>query len=264
MAKPRNEMAAVVRWYDADHSALGRKYPLAMSPTRHDRMKRFYAGWSAALTALDADKLSEPARAELTKLKKSVECEAREIESQARSQAEVAPLIPFAAAVIGLEEARRRMEPVDSVKAAGLLTGVTKQIRAARKAAEEGDEKDRPAKALLSGRAAETVNGLRAALKSWFGFYNGYDPVFSWWMAEPYREADEALRRLRGGPPSCAEKPAEDKTTDEKKADPDKDEACAAAVDTAGEVPDLRRTDRRPAERDAAGDRPLPGRPAAA
>jgi uncharacterized protein (DUF885 family) len=42
-------------------------------------------------------------------------------------------------------------------------------------------------------RAAESVDTLRTGLKSWFNFYNDYDPLFSWWLAQPYKEADKAL-----------------------------------------------------------------------
>ncbi len=30
-------------------------------------------------------------------------------------------------------------------------------------------------------------------MKSWFNFYNDYDPLFSWWLAQPYKEVDKAL-----------------------------------------------------------------------
>src|SRR5262249_19383762 len=38
------------------------------------------------------------------------------------------------------------------------------------------------------------VNGLRNSLKSWFDFYNGYDPLFTWWASEPYKSADKSLQ----------------------------------------------------------------------
>ncbi len=35
---------------------------------------------------------------------------------------------------------------------------------------------------------------LRAGLTEWFTFYNGYDPLFTWWMGLPYKRADAALQ----------------------------------------------------------------------
>jgi uncharacterized protein (DUF885 family) len=37
------------------------------------------------------------------------------------------------------------------------------------------------------------VNDYRRRLESWFEFYNGYDPMFTWWVEDPYEKADETL-----------------------------------------------------------------------
>jgi hypothetical protein len=38
------------------------------------------------------------------------------------------------------------------------------------------------------------VDLLRSGLSEWFNFYNGYDPLFTWWMGLPYKQADAALQ----------------------------------------------------------------------
>ena len=43
-------------------------------------------------------------------------------------------------------------------------------------------------------RAADATDQLRAGLTEWFNFYNGYDPMFSWWMGMPYKQANAALQ----------------------------------------------------------------------
>src|SRR5262249_3808927 len=113
---------------------------------------------------------------------------------QAAARAEVAPLVPFAPTIVGLEESRRRMERVDSARAAGLLNDLKQQVAQARKVAEAKLAADAKSDKEAVGRAAEAVTRLRGTLKSWFGFFNGYDPVFTWWMGEPYKEADQALQ----------------------------------------------------------------------
>ena len=35
---------------------------------------------------------------------------------------------------------------------------------------------------------------MRAITGEWFNFYNGYDPLFTWWMGVPYTKVDEALK----------------------------------------------------------------------
>ena len=39
------------------------------------------------------------------------------------------------------------------------------------------------------------MQALRANLTTWFNFYNGYDPMFTWWMGLPYKKIDAALER---------------------------------------------------------------------
>ena len=42
-------------------------------------------------------------------------------------------------------------------------------------------------------RAVAALNSLRNNLRNWYTFYNGYDPIFTWWNEEPYRSLDQAL-----------------------------------------------------------------------
>ena len=48
-------------------------------------------------------------------------------------------------------------------------------------------------KKTVANRAIAEINGLRFNLRSWFTYYNGYDPMFSWWMDSPYKELDKTL-----------------------------------------------------------------------
>jgi uncharacterized protein (DUF885 family) len=46
---------------------------------------------------------------------------------------------------------------------------------------------------VVARRAANALGDLRQALKSWHDFSAGYDPLFTWWTADPYQKADKAL-----------------------------------------------------------------------
>src|ERR1035441_2240199 len=43
--------------------------------------------------------------------------------------------------------------------------------------------------------AARTVDRLRDTLKAWFEFYNGNDPLFPWWVTEPYQKTAAAMEK---------------------------------------------------------------------
>src|SRR5262245_32317872 len=60
-AQRGSEMDPVVRRYEADRGSLLRSYTIPSSPTRHARLKRFYASWHTDLQALDTSRLSDEA-----------------------------------------------------------------------------------------------------------------------------------------------------------------------------------------------------------
>ncbi len=190
LATPRSEFAVVVRRFDADHGNLNRLYSIQASPTRHARLRRFYADWLDALRKLNPAALSKEGRTDHETLQKTIEADLMRLNQQARVQAEIVPLVPFAATVIHLEESRRRLEKVDGAKAAGQLTALKKQIGQTQWLIETGLNVN---KSLLT-RAADTTAALRAALKNWHNFYDSYDPVFSWWVSLPYKDADQSLQ----------------------------------------------------------------------
>src|SRR6185436_16671346 len=45
----------------------------------------------------------------------------------------------------------------------------------------------------LARRAAAAAGEIRSTLRTWFGFYDGYQPDFSWWLKKPQDEAASAL-----------------------------------------------------------------------
>ena len=50
-----------------------------------------------------------------------------------------------------------------------------------------------PATRIVALRASEDAAVLRQTLQQWFRYYNGYDPMFTWWADHPFKRADKAL-----------------------------------------------------------------------
>jgi Bacterial protein of unknown function (DUF885) len=143
---------------------------------------------------MNFDAMSQDGKVDYVLFKFHVEREQQRLEIQNRSLAEIAPLLPFAQTITGMAEARRRMEKLDPPKVAAQLNDLTKQIEATRRAI-EASLRSEPGKVKKSAanRAVSEVNSLRGALRVWFGYYNGYDPLFTWWMDEPYKAVDQSL-----------------------------------------------------------------------
>lgn len=198
-SSPDSEMRSLIERYTVDRGSLTRSYPVSISPVRATRFRQLYSDWLAQLQKMNFDSLSQEGKVDYLLLKNHLEYETRQLDIQARQLAEIQPLVPFANSIIGLEESRRRMETIDSAKTAALLTALKKQIDDTRKLVEAGlrSGSDGPevikAKKTVAFRAVGALNSLRNSLRNWYTFYNGYDPLFTWWNEEPYKTLDQTL-----------------------------------------------------------------------
>ncbi len=202
-----SELRPFIERLTADLHTLNRTYPIRYSPVRQSRLEQFLRGQQTALDKIGFVSLSRDGQIDYILLKNYLKHEKDELQLEARQSSEMAPLVPFAGTLIGLEESRRAMKALDPRTVAAQLSEVLKKIQALREA------KPFPAKpkSPISNRAANHVASLRAHLKDWYRFYNGYDPVFTWWVSEPYRATDQALETyekfLRDGPGEKAKAP---------------------------------------------------------
>jgi uncharacterized protein (DUF885 family) len=115
----------------------------------------------------------------------------RKLEQDAEAVKEALSLLPFAEMVITLREDLQRMRWIEARKAAETLSGLRRRIETA------GRVSDTKELSVIRD-AVSMLAALRAGLKEWFDFYHGYDPEFTWWAAESYESADEALQAYAG------------------------------------------------------------------
>lgn len=211
-----NTMRELIENYNNDRGNLSRTYSDALSPARRARFKKFFEQWRDTLAKLNFEALTEDGRIDYLLLKNHLEHELRQLDEQTKQLAESESLIPFAPTIFALDETRRRMESIDAPKAAAQLTAMTKQVESLRRTlaagpggngeesanrqtnpSDESKTKKPESSRLnktLANRAVATIASLRNTLKAWFDYYNGYDPIFTWWVAEPYKSADQSLQ----------------------------------------------------------------------
>jgi hypothetical protein len=197
LAPRQSEMRLVQQRYEADRDQLSRFYR-AVSPVRFARLKRFDLDWAAALDGLKAGGLSPAAKKDLETLRNAVLANSKKIDADAAAAGQIAPLLPFGSTIARLEEARMRMDTISAEASAIALSQAADLIGPIQARVEAGiaDPSKREglpfAKDALI-RAAESIGAMRTILKDWFNFYNEFDPLFTWWMAQPYKQADKAL-----------------------------------------------------------------------
>ncbi len=182
-------MEPYLAWFQADRGNLSRFYNIALSPTRHAQFRAFYRQWQELLTKLPFDSFPQDAKIDYLLLKNYLTREQRQLELRIKEQAEYMPLILFAPKIIALEEARKRMEKLDSAKTADLLNGLKKEIEDQRAALSQRTKPTR----FVANRASIAVAALQNHLRQWHNFHQGYDPLYSWWCEAPYKNVDDAL-----------------------------------------------------------------------
>jgi len=192
-----SEMRPILEYYVVDRGSLQRSFPVASSPARRERFRKFYSDALERIQKLNFDGMSQAGKVDYILFRTHLEHELRQLDIEEKQLAEVAPLMPFARTIVELEETRRRMEPIDSAKVAVTLTALKKQVDDTRRLVEAGlrgsDPEAIKVKKTVAFRGVNAINAVRGNLRNWYTFYNGYDPVFTWWNEQPYRELDESL-----------------------------------------------------------------------
>ncbi|HEY7816764.1 MAG TPA: DUF885 family protein, partial [Vicinamibacteria bacterium] len=185
-----SELRDLVERYSTDLDALSRRYPVPASSERFARLARYYDEWKKRAEGIDFAPLGVEGRIDHVLLRNELEYEARLLAREESWLGESAALLPFAEDALALNDARLRMDPMDSAKAAATLDSLSDRIDSARKEREAtADSIDR----LTAFRAQEQIGVLAEALRSWYEFYSGYDPLFTWWGEAPYKEVTRAL-----------------------------------------------------------------------
>ena len=193
------DLGAYLERYSSDRQSLVSFYDLRMSPHTARVMRQFYQAWRDVLPRVSFDALPQEGRIDYLLFRNNLDHEIRQLDLEQKRETEIAILIPFAPAIVALKEARQRVDPLDPSVAASALEGISKQIDDLTKRIQEpakGSEINVAKTAAF--HAARTVDRLRQTLKSWFEFYDGYDPLFTWWVTEPYKKVSAALETYSG------------------------------------------------------------------
>jgi len=143
------------------------------------------------LEDFDFDDLSQDGKIDYLLFKNHLVRALDQLQQERSSSKKVSPLVPFAGTIIRLREDLQKMEWIGGPEAAKCLNDIKAQAMKARMSA-ESDESGIQKTTARSAAAAIAL--LREGLKEWFDFYNGYDPLFTWWAAETYKDTAIALR----------------------------------------------------------------------
>ena len=199
IARGESALRVAVQRYSEDIAALERRFPVVYSPARNARLRKHHEGWRQKLAELDFASLGREGQLDYLTLRNRILYNLDRLKLDEERAAQVAPLVPFFDDVRLLQENRYDRKRVDAKAATATLVKITKQAGDLTKALEEppkADPKRKPQpgpSGAAAARAEDVIQDLRAVLKDFHGYYDGYDPNYSWWARRPYAEADAAL-----------------------------------------------------------------------
>ncbi|MFV0388272.1 MAG: DUF885 family protein [Pyrinomonadaceae bacterium] len=180
----------VIEKFREDFGSLDRFYTARTSANRLARFREFYGSWQTWLTQQDFSKLNHDEKVDYILFRNYLEHEQMESVRFETQLDEMKPLLPFMQRISNLEDERRKLLPINPAQSALNLNRINDEVKVKIQEVTAGKIK---VKRTVAYRAARNLEILRTNLKSWYRFYEGYDPEFTWWNSAPYKALVESL-----------------------------------------------------------------------
>ncbi|NCI46783.1 DUF885 domain-containing protein [Sediminibacterium sp. WSJ-3] len=200
-------MPALIQGFGTDSRTLNRFYSPAVtgrggfgfggggadaaagSPERNKRLQELVTEYRKKLAAVNFKNLSQECKVDYILFKRDLQERMTQLQSEAEEVGRIRPWIAFGDKVYALEQKRRRGFQPDAEKVASEWAAMAGEIKSLQ--AKLKDEKSFDAKSVAV--AGEVLNNIKQTAQSVYDFYNGYDPMFSWWVPSSYKSFDEAV-----------------------------------------------------------------------
>lgn len=187
---------AHIQRFSADRDSLRFKYREPLSPLRRQRMVEFYRAHLMDLKANGNQPQSVAARVDRALLRGELEYQLATAELEQRRDERAAALLPGVDRLVDLLERHEQHHELEARATAALYDAVADSITALPAEFQERRQNDQ-----LSGEdrstalhAAEAAERLLRRLGDLHTFYQGYDPMYSWWCKLPHDRLIESLR----------------------------------------------------------------------
>jgi uncharacterized protein (DUF885 family) len=200
---PCQEMPNLITNYNADFRAITRFYtsnffggrnngnPAAEggSPEKRARLDELHQEYLKKLEKIDFKSLQQECKVDYILFKRDLVEKLRASAAEAAQYNKIKAWFPFSDSLYATEKLRRRGHPLDAQQLAKNWADYAAQIKDLRNKlkGENGLDMDAIYEAGL------VVGDLKRALSSVYEFYNGYDPLFTWWVPKSFKELDDAL-----------------------------------------------------------------------
>ncbi len=183
-----HDVQAINYFYGPMPKGWGNQYAAA-SPEQIQRLLTLNQSYLDKLKAFPYAKLETNGQVDFVLLKRKVKQDIEELQVNKQTYERLAKFLPFDKAIYDWEKLRRRGTVIDGEAIAKTLDQAAKSVDKAQ--ADLESVKFLPYQDV--NFLKETLNSLKLRLSSAYDFYNGYDPMFSWWGPAAYKKLVEKL-----------------------------------------------------------------------
>lgn len=187
---PCQVMPCIINDYYAGKDALDNVYVAAYSPEVSQRYLRLAREYRTYLDTIRFEKLSQGCKADYVLFGRNLKRDEEKFLRQLADFDRLKKYFPYADTIYALEKGRRRAALVDGARVAADFSAMVKRIERLRHSLSGSKDIDLTT-AVLAGRI---IGGQLAALKSFHQFYQGYDPVYTWWVEDLYDKLIKGLK----------------------------------------------------------------------
>lgn len=158
------------------------------APLQMKRLEEVNEDYLNKMATIDFNNLNVNGKVDYILLKRRIQGNDAALVKERELYNKIERYIPFAKGVYDLEYNRLRGQQMNGKEVASLINNIEKEVTLLIKS---NDISEMDMSYARFGEQA--VKGIQSRLKSFFDFYNGYDPMFTWWVPEPYKALDSAL-----------------------------------------------------------------------
>lgn len=188
----RNDLQAINYFYGPMPKGWGFQYASA-SPEQMDRLLLLDQEYEKKMKQFDYKKLNTNGQVDYILLNRKIKKNIEDLKSNQSAYNRVKNYLPFADSILEFEKKRRRGGAVDAKEVATTFEKASAQV----------DQEIKKLEGVKSIPSADVeyleniIASLKLRLESSFDFYNGYEPMFTWWVPKSHDRLQEKLKEYK-------------------------------------------------------------------
>ncbi len=197
----KSPIRGFIERYSADVQTLSHRFRLPLDNAAMERRLAVTNDWLLQLREQNFNRLDRVGKIDYLLLRSELEYQLQKLRIDSERDMQAAKLMPYASQLVAFCKSRENVDTIKPAEVADTLDTAAKAVEAELKAVRpiadtlEPDEATR--QRLTALRTSELIAALRNSLREAHGFYNGYDPLYSWWAKQPMERLLAALERHR-------------------------------------------------------------------